>query len=369
MSEETLRKKALELELAKQYTEAAGLYRKLRMVDKAAYMYGKAGDIQKAVQVLMEAGQTARAISYCRKGGFHRQAAKLFETLKDFANAASEWLGAGESLRAAALYERMGRDEQAAKIYQGAGKHLRAARLFEKAKCYADAASAYAEVPVEEIIKEIPHPYAQRAIADILEQDGHLEHAASLYTESHSLGEAVFALIQGEHLERAAALCRHATADVASEVIDQIPRDGQTYLKVVEVFMKAEDAPAAARVCEANGNLERAGECYEQGGLFQEAAQRYYKAKAYSKMGSAFEKAGDYTKAAEVFEGAHLYAEAARCQEKLQNWLRAGELYFKTRGYAQARTVLSKIPKSDLAYTKAHVLLQAIAKLEQGGAA
>jgi tetratricopeptide (TPR) repeat protein len=156
---------------------------------------------------------------------------------------------------------------------------------------------------------------------------------------------------------------------VASEVIDQIPRDGRTYLKVVEVFMKAEDAPAAARVCEANDNLERAGECYEQGGLFQQAARMYYKAKAYSRMGSAFEKAGDCTKAAEVFEGAHLYADAARCQEKLQNWLRAGELYFKARGYAHARAVLSKIPKSDLAYTKAHVLLQAVAKLQKGGAA
>ena len=42
---EELRKKALALEVKKRYEEAAAIYYKLGLVDKAAYMYQKANKI------------------------------------------------------------------------------------------------------------------------------------------------------------------------------------------------------------------------------------------------------------------------------------------------------------------------------------
>lgn len=313
-----LRKKALELELAKRFAEAAELYRKLRLVDKAAFMYQKAGDTNAAVRLFVETGQMARAVELCRKAGMRREAAQLFEKLKDAPNAAAEWLAAGEPMRAAELYAACGRDETAANIMAEHGRFVEAARLYERAKRLAEAADCYAKAPsVEAVLAALPDVHHQRYVAGLLEDAGHLDRAAQLYAASHSLGDAVLAHLKAERIERAAALARLAPDDIAADIADRIPHDGAFYLRAARMFASIQDFRAAAHVCAAHGDMERAGECLEQGGFFVEAAQAFYKARKYVRVAAAFEKGGDFARAAEQYEGAHEYERAALCYEKM----------------------------------------------------
>jgi tetratricopeptide (TPR) repeat protein len=159
-------------------------------------------------------------------------------------------------------------------------------------------------------------------------------------------------------VEKAAALAREAISDAASEIVDILPRDGETFKKAAKMLVMAGDAKGAARVAEAHGGGELAGDILLEAGRPREAVTAYSKLNNYLKTAKALAAAGDHARALDLFRSLDAHAEAAACLEALGRFLDAGKTYFKARDYEGARRVLSKIPAGAEGHVQAEVLLK-----------
>ncbi len=352
MSEE-LRKKALDLEVKKRFEEAAAVYYKLGLVDKAAFMYQKANKIDHAVEILKHNEQYKKAADICVKAGKREKAAALYEQGKEYALAAKEFVQCQLIAKGAEMYEKAGSAAEAAKLYMLLKDFMKAGQLYEQAGDLMRSAMAYECMVGSDEMSKVHSKDEMTRIARILEKVKNFEKAAEIYIHGKEIAEAVVMYMKIGEIEAASRIYSNCQGDLGYEIMNNIPDDGKSYADFASMFMISKDYAKAAYVYEQHSEFVKAGDAYFKCDDYHMAAEAYYRGEAFRQSGEMFEKAGNYESAAELFEKIEHLEGAAKNYERCGKFFKSGAFYLKTEKYDKAIELLQKVKEGDQDYLEA----------------
>jgi tetratricopeptide (TPR) repeat protein len=353
-----IRQKALELEIAKKYGEAAVLYRQLGAFDKAAYMYQKAGMEGEAVALYVEAGLFVKAAELCAKAGRGIEAGKWYEKAERFADAAGHYQRSGAWERAAEAWERAEMWLRAAEAHQRAGNAARAGEAFSKAGEKQKALRAYSSVSSSAagaVVRRSPEELRRSARG--LEKNGDIASAAALYTEAGDYMTALHAWCRaGEAADAAQIYAAHLKGE-GYAILRDVPREGKLYKNYAAMFVLAGDFPMAAQVWDDFGEHIKAGELYERIKDEAAAAEAFLRGQDIMRAAMMLSLCGEHMRAAELFMQAEAPELAAGCYEKAERHFLAGKAYFQAQMFEQAIPMLQRVEEGLPEHFEASILL------------
>jgi len=258
--------------------KAAPLYKEAGNNTKAADAFLKLGDRRSAAMMYENAGLLKKAAEIYEDSGNLEKAAELYEIsfIEDTARAASS---AGEkALKSGGLFEKIGAYEQALRVYLKASLHYEAARTYETIKDYTNAGTYYLragdseraaacfvqggdEKKSNEILSALCYKEGRlKEAALYAEKAGDLVHAAVIFAEAGEFREA------GDLYERAGWF--HEAGEIFLRMED--------LQKATDAFEKAGNFALAARTYKKTGlETPRAAELFEKGGDYFEAGNLY----------------------------------------------------------------------------------------------
>ncbi|MBS2028009.1 MAG: cyclic nucleotide-binding domain-containing protein [Deltaproteobacteria bacterium] len=177
----------------------------------------------------------------------------------------------------------------------------------------------------------------------------------------------------GGHLPKLQGLINKGDVDQASRLYEET---GGTYAQalledakvgsnttrrnIAEVFRRARDFAAAARVLEQVGDYAGAGVLYEQANDFPAAARCHRSAGDEKKAAPALERSGDYEPALEAYRRAGDLPAAAECLVRLGRLVEAAGVYRELGNVHAEVEVLRQVPLTD---AKANVAILRLAGL------
>ncbi|UCF81165.1 MAG: hypothetical protein JSV08_01725 [Acidobacteriota bacterium] len=353
-----LRAKALKLEVAKRYGEAAAIYRQMGLLDKAAYMYQKAGQMDSAVDLYGKAGRFQKAAEMCERLERWGDAAKWREKAKEFIEAGRLYQLAGIPTRAAEAYERAGDWRRAGEAHLQAGSHARAGAAFSKAGDTQRAASAYATLS-----EKASASGSKRSVEDLrraartLEAGGEFSRAASLYLEATDAVGALHAAARGNDPASAAQIYLKRLQGRGYEVVRDIPAQGKAYKNYAAMFILTGEFQLAAHVWENFGEFIKAAELYERIGDEAMSAETFLRGHDLERAAMMFTRCGEHLRAAELFLQAENHDWAAECFEKADMPYEAGREYFLSEQFEKAIEMLQKVEEGSMEHFDASVML------------
>ena len=177
----------------------------------------------------------------------------------------------------------------------------------------------------------------------------------------------------GGHLPKLQGLINRGDVDQASRLYEEtggiygqaILEDAKvgsntTRRNIAEVFRRARDFAAAARVLELVGDYAAAGPLYEQANDFPSAARCHRSAGDEKKAAPALERSGDYEPALEAYKRAGDLPAAAECLVRLGRLVEAAACYQEAGNVHAEVEVLRQVPLTD---AKANVAVLRLAGL------
>jgi tetratricopeptide (TPR) repeat protein len=352
----------LELEVARNFPEAARLYAELGAVDKAAYMYLKADLPQQAAEIFARVGEPAKGAEMLLRAGKQEHAASLLAKSGDFVAAAKAYLQAQDLDKAADMYAKGKRFTEAGEIYLQLRNFLGAGQMFEKAGDLKRSAEAYGQVVDSDEISKLRNREDMGRIAKILQHVRNFEKAAEIYIHSKDVVEAILMYLRIGELAPAARLYSNCQGDVGFDLMQHIPKDGRSYKDFGEMFILARDFAKAGRVFEDFDDFVKAGDCYEKCDDYVQAAECYIRGSEPERAALMFERAGDHARAAQIFEEAGNRLMAARNYEREGDFARAGQLFYEMERYDKAIDLLQKVREGDENFMKASGLIAEVLK-------
>jgi tetratricopeptide (TPR) repeat protein len=358
------RAKATRLARKGAYLEAARVYEQLASWEDAADAYERGRAFLEAARVWEHQNQPAKA-------------ARMYEQANEFLRAGEMHVRAGNHLRAATLFQKAGLDVRAAEAAERAGDLERAATLY--AKC--DAFDRAGELRFR------MRQYAQAA--DLLERgagrlrrvpqdsEAHRQAARALArrcAEAHAkAGQPARAGAvlrdHGLEVEAAAHYCqagewdiglglflRHQQFDEAARLCQQVGREAELHVVRGEQCLAEAREADAAREFEAGGLWWRAGEMYQRVGEYARAAEMYARHGDEERAAEMYLAAGDPKRAAMALERLGKRPEAAQYYREAGERREAARLLQETGDHFEAATELLAVGAAE----EAMALLQQV---------
>jgi tetratricopeptide (TPR) repeat protein len=305
------------------------------------------------------------------------------ELIKRTAEAAEEFLHAGQYENAGLMFLRLGDDRRAAQAFWKGGQFKKAAECALRQGFYLQAAEAYAKAG-EHLLAAKAYTQVKEVAkaAAAYEAAGKLQEAARMHLLAHNylkagelydkLGDPMRSALAYEHaIASAQPADPSSTEDMARmaqilERVKQYDKAAQIYLQMQQVnealmvFLKGGDVPGAARLyssCQGGVSWEILDTAKREGPeRLKQVAEMFFFAKDYAPSGEAFRLAADFGKAARAFEAAGEYAEAADCFVRAGLRGNAARMYERAGKSEQAAPLWvleGDLPAGALAYERA----------------
>jgi tRNA A-37 threonylcarbamoyl transferase component Bud32/Tfp pilus assembly protein PilF len=211
------------------------------------------GDVPAAARALERDGQSeianALLARFHQEGGQAETAARHFEAAGQHAEAAQLWESLSQFERAGTLYEAAGQDDCAAEMFRAAGKLLQAGDAFARASAYDSAVDCFKRAgDVARWVDALAKKGAMFEAAKVALDQGDRSRAIQLLSEvgvTHpEYPEAAVRLAEAYEHEGHADLAQHKLEELIATRGDEA-----TPIQAFDVL---------ARLCEANGDFERA---------------------------------------------------------------------------------------------------------------
>jgi serine/threonine protein kinase/tetratricopeptide (TPR) repeat protein len=298
-------------------------------------------------QLNVQANPAAAATALRDLGDFEKAAA-LFQDAGHFSEAADSYLRAGNPLAAGGAFER-GRDlpraldayvaasafERAGKVALEAGMFVEAGQHLGRARQWDRAAEAYRKA-------RKPVRCAEALAAAGRPADGAKELADALASEAGPLK----GVTESERLELYVKVGELYDRAEANEEAARFFERGGDLPSALSRYEAAGRLDEVARVLLATGEFARAAELYERTGLPAEATRaRAEAAMARGDVAGAareHERTGENERAADLYEKAGNLAEAARCALAAGDAARAADLFARAGDPARAAALYEK---------------------------
>ena len=336
-------RKAEKLEEARRYLEAATLWERLRVFDRAVRAYQRAGKGERAGAVLEQQGLYAQAAkSYMSVGQYHKAGA-LFERLRDFEQASRCYLRAGEREQAALMFEQADNLVDAAKIYVSLRNYVQAVSLMRRAGKHQEADALAARFQLDE-----PSAAQQKAKAhqEILE--------GAEFLDERKVVDAIVWFVRQGRIEDAARVYSQCREDVGYPVMTAIAGDTTHEAYLAKVFYTAKDFHKTAEMLERLEQWEKAAAFFERSDDFERAADVYARAGNALKAAEMLEHIHRYAQAAELFQSAGAQDRAAVNYERSDNHFLAGMLYLELGKNSKALQQLQRVRPTEPEYQHAN---------------
>lgn len=312
--------------------EAARIYQSLKDEATALELYLKGGFYLDAAQILLARGKKDRAAVLYEKAGRFTDAARLYEEIRQWEEAARLYEKSGNLTRAAEILEAQGRAEEAASLYEKVGLLDQAATLYEKKKrwdllapvlykLFQERRPLLQHSEVPEKKKKEIYSLGMKTI-EMLKKVGKLEESVAVaeILGEPSLGAQIY--VEAGMVEKATQfLINHNRLEEAAELLEKRgDKRGADLLR--------------ARLFEESGEHRRAGAIYEALGEFDKAKEQYY-------------FAGDSQGCARMAEALNQWEEAAQYYFRARDLERAGVLLEKAQAWEKAAQVYQRLGKID----------------------
>jgi tetratricopeptide (TPR) repeat protein len=378
--------------------EAAELCFSAGLLDDAANYFIAGEEFVRAAEIRHDQNRFLESAELYSKAGHHDAAAVIYAQQDEHANAAE-------------CFEKAGNIGLAAECFEKAGNHRRAAECFDEAEIPREAARAYARCDLwadagrclEAEILDMGSAGAGAGSMKGEEISKLLKTAGGFYERADELGKAQQVYMKGQLYMPAAEIAERRGDDEAAvelflkakqapraaKVLSDAGQDAEASRILAEYHRDRGEAEEAARHFEISGELaeagdlyrlleryEQAGDCYERVGDGAQAAEMFTSAGDRRRAGENYERAGSFSEAAECFALAGDASREADLLQKAGEFMRAAELHREAGRNDDAITALQRVRSDHEAFPAACAMLGeifleremypvAIAKLEE----
>lgn len=337
--------KAIELEKAGRFGDAAAIWERAGENDRALAAYQKAGQVDRAVHLLKRTGRGADAARLLEEAGQPRKAALVYEEIHDLASAGKALVKAGERDKAAAMFEQAGEFEEAARLFGDLGNFRKAVQLYDRAGRSEQAES----------LRDRAGPAALSSTLD-------LDLSGAALIDEGRIVTVIAAYLRAGNPDEAAHLYGSCQKSIGYPVLAAIAGDADAEHCAAEMFVCANDFPMAAKIFENLGDFAGAAAMYERADDPLMAAEMFARVGDHGQAAALFQRGGHVQQAALHYEMSGDLEKAAACFDKAEEPFLAGKLWIQARKPARAAQSLQRVPAGDPHHAEAAQLLsQALA--------
>jgi tetratricopeptide (TPR) repeat protein/predicted Ser/Thr protein kinase len=307
---------------------ARAAYAQAHAFEKVAALQLAEGQRIEAAQSLEKAGEYLRARDVYLEAGKLKEAARAAKLAGDLAGAAALYVQAGDHLTAAGLYQATGDVQQAVAALESAGDALAAARLgvtrvneHMRSIREGKASSPAKEREIQALAARIAGPLAAS------ESPAEWEQALQLQLFVRNFGAAAELYRRLDKPEKAVEFfLRAGLRRKAADVLDELGRPRESAKLKGEDFVERNMLREAVAQFEAAEEWGRAAELLVKLGDNLKAAVHYQRLENWVRAGELFEADQKYAAAAESYRKAQMQDRALACYEMLQDWGAHSEL-------------------------------------------
>jgi len=347
-------RKALQLELKKQYAQAAKAWEEHGQIEKALFNYQRAGNVKRAVELALRHDMRRKAAEIYLKAEIYDKAAQLFHKERDYSAAARAYRHGGAVAQAAAMFETAGEWVEAARVYELVGDFMKAGQLYDKGGDVDSSARVYQRA-LQGNDAGLGDKKDLARVAAVLTRARDFDRAAELYIQSDELCEAVVAFVRMGELEGAAKLLTTTHGDVGFEVLTRVDYAAPSAIDFAKTFYLARDHQKAARVFESCGVFDKAAYLFEKCQDYQHAAEMFLRAEQPTRAAAMYEKAGLHVDAGNLFLRHGERERAADAFEVGGEVFEAGRLFHVLGQCDRALEMLQRVPEGTARYAEASV--------------
>jgi len=319
---------------AEEWIRAAEIRHDQNRFMECADLYLQAGSYDSAGAILSQQEEWVRAADAYVMGGNHSVAAEMFEKAED-------WHRAGE------CYEKSDFPRHAAKAWVRCSDWLRAASNLEEVIVEIRTSAGHGDEKRRAELRKLAR------MASDLYLRGNQDVKAQKVLERGECWAAAgeIALRCGREGEAADLFLRAHDAPRAAKVMQAMGREGDARLALAEYHRDRGEDEEAAKAFAGAGEHMAAGDLYRMLERFEEAGECYEKQGEYAQAAEMFGSADQRERAAENYERGGAHAEAAECWALLGDGVREAVCLAKAGEYLRAGGLHREAGRDDEAIT------------------